>query len=220
MEGHEIIDPPGAPQFWLIGGPNGAGKTTLARNVLPALDLPATTSILNPDAVTRAFHQVLPRPLRRLISFAAPQGDMLVNWAGVASVEAVVGACIEERTDVCAETVLSTPKFMRHVRRARENGMKSGLIFVALKDPAEHIDRVKARVKAGGHDVPEKKVRSRWEGSHRQLTAFAREVDHLLVYANEKLGEPEIVAERVGGVLSIYLPERLPRVTLALAGIR
>lgn len=214
-EGGRVI----AAQFWLIGGPNGAGKTTLARNVLQGLGLPATTSILNPDAVTRAFHQVLPRPVRWAVGNTPKYGGMLVNWAGVAAVEAVVGACIDEGTDVCAETVLSTGKFLRHFERARSRGLLTGLIFVALKHPDEHIARVKARVAAGGHDVPEEKIRSRWEGSHQQLTVFARHVDHLLVFANEKLGEPELVAEKDGGTLAVFLPERLPRVSKALAEV-
>lgn len=93
------------PQFWLIGGPNGAGKTTLARNVLHGLGLPATTSILNPDAVTRAIDQVLPKPLTWLVARVPVYGRRAVNWAGVVAVEAVVQACIEEGTDACAETV-------------------------------------------------------------------------------------------------------------------
>lgn len=206
-----------APQFWLIAGPNGAGKTTLARNVLQGLGLPATTSILNPDAVTRAFHQVLPRPVRWCVASLPTYGGILVNWAGVAAVEAVVGACIEEGTDSCAETVLSTDKFLKHVRRARERGMRTGLIFVALRNSDEHVARVKARVAGGGHDVPEEKIRARWEGSHRQLTTFAGAVDHLLVFANEKLGIPELVAERDGEAFNMFLPDRLPRVTEALA---
>jgi predicted ABC-type ATPase len=110
----------------------------------------------------------------------------------------------------------STDKYLKHVDQARARGMKTGLIFVALRNADEHVARVKARVEAGGHDVPQDKIRSRWEGSHRQLAAFASRVDHLLVYANEKVGEPELIAEKDGGTLTIFDPDRLPRVTEAL----
>lgn len=186
--------------------------------MLQGLQLPATTSILNPDAITRALDQVLPPRLTYLMAKVPVYGAKGVNWAGVVAVEAVVHACIEEGTDVCAETVLSTDKYLRHVDLARARGLRTGLIFVALKNPDEHVARVRARVEAGGHDVPEDKIRSRWEGAHRQLATFSLHVDHLLVFANERLAYPELVAEKIGSNLTIFDDQRLPRVTQALRG--
>jgi predicted ABC-type ATPase len=41
-------------------------------------------------------------------------------------------------------------------------GYRNYLYFIATDDPAINISRVEIRVKAKGHDVPEKKIRSRY----------------------------------------------------------
>lgn len=206
-------------QLWLIGGPNGAGKTTLARNVLDGLGLPPTTAILNPDSITRAIDQVLPN-ISRWVSRVPRYGRRFVNWAAVVAVEAIVHASIESANDACVETVLSTEKYLKHVMAARTRGLRTGLIFVALPRAEDHVRRVQARVESGGHDVPVDKIRSRWEGAHRQLTIFADQVDHLLVFANVKLGTPELIIERLDGTLQFAEWDRLPRVTQALSHLR
>ena len=203
------------PQFWIVGGPNGAGKTTLARDLLKGLGLPPTTSILNPDSITKAIGQVTPR-LTRCLTCVPHYGRRAMDYAGVVSVEAVVSSSIESNHDVCVETVLSTDKYLKHVSVARSRGFHTGLIFVGLPHADAHVARVRARVDSGGHDVPEDKIRSRWEGAHRQLVTFAKNVDHLLIFANEVFGEPQLVVERIDGGFTVFERERLPRVTIAL----
>jgi predicted ABC-type ATPase len=61
------------------------------------------------------------------------------------------------------------------------------------------VERVKHRVRAGGHDVPETKVRER----HRRLgalvaVAIARS-DTATVYDNSRRSGPRIVAQLSGG---------------------
>ena len=210
------------PSLWIIGGPNGAGKSTVARGLFEALDLSPSASVLNPDAIDHALHQVVPRIAPRLRPPAwmrrplRPAYTVGLNLLAVVTVEAVVAAAIEQRTDVCAETVMSTPKYLPHVRRAKANGVETGLIFVALPTPEAHVDRVRARVRANGHDVPRDRILQRWERSHQQLTDFAREVDRLLVFAN-LVGDPVFVAEKRDGVVTLHDRQVLPRVTQALA---
>lgn len=54
--------------------------------------------------------------------------------------------------------------------------------------------------------------------TNRQLATFSLHVDHLLVFANERLAYPELVAEKIGSDLTIFDDQRLPRVTQALRG--
>jgi predicted ABC-type ATPase len=41
--------------------------------------------------------------------------------------------------------------------------------YVGLTDPALHIARVRVRVAAGGHDIPETKIRERFDASRTNL---------------------------------------------------
>jgi predicted ABC-type ATPase len=173
----------------------------------------------------RRVAPVLRRPLvRRLLSIgidlqrtrAEETYDLALNWLAVVIVEAIIGAAIDERTDVIAETVLSTSKYLPLVERAKADGFETGMIFVALQTPERHVERVEVRVASGGHSVPPDKIRSRWEASHVQLAAFAAVVDRLLVFSNDGKGKPELVAWKDGGPVTFTEPDRLPRVRAAL----
>lgn len=202
-----------------MGGPNGAGKTTLVRTLDDVLSLPENTPMMNPDAVRRAIAEVA-SDLSRWLEWVPIYGSRALDYAGVVTVEAMVQLSIEAETDICVETVLSTGKYLRHVAQAQGKGFLAGLVFVALPDPQQHVERVGARVLAGGHDVPESKIRARWERAHDLLPLFARAVDHLIVFSNEALGIPKLVAEKQPEAeLIIYDHEALPRVTDALTGV-
>lgn len=97
------------------------------------------------------------------------------------------------------ETVLSTDKYFRHIRRARQLGYIVSMIYVAVQTPEIAVERVALRVQAGGHDVPEEKIRARWERSHRRLAEIIPELDALFIFDNTAV-PPVLVAQRVNGV--------------------
>lgn len=68
---------------------------------------------------------------------------------------------IRQGVSFSQETVFSHPSKVESVKRARENGFRTYLYFVANQDIAINITRISNRVKSGGHDVPERKVRER-----------------------------------------------------------
>jgi len=207
------------PELWLVAGPNGSGKTTLVscQDLRHTLGLGGRLLVLDPDAVTRAVRSNL--PVLRLV----PGSGAFTNWLGVRRVEHALAAAIEARRSVLVETVLSTDKYLPHVRRARERGFLVAMIFVALPTAEENVRRVGDRRARGGHDVPEQKIRTRWERAHHQLGAFAREVDRLLVFSNARAtadgrSQPKLVATKKSRAARVRLLDRaeLPRVTAAL----
>lgn len=82
------------------------------------------------------------------------------------------------------ETVLSTDRNIKLMRRAKEAGYAVICIYVLTADPEINVSRVKARVQKGGHDVPPEKVRERY---HRAMGLFPELLDicdELYVYDN------------------------------------
>jgi predicted ABC-type ATPase len=77
------------------------------------------------------------------------------------------------------------------------------------------------RAAAGGHDVPEASIRSRWTRAHINLRRFAHRVDDLFVFSNAALSEPLLVAERIGRESRIRWrrPNDLPEVRQRLRGL-
>jgi len=68
------------------------------------------------------------------------------------------------------ETVMSSRDKVDFMTEARERGYRVYLYFVATDDPAINIDRVRRRVRQGGHKVPAKKVRERYGRSIGLMT--------------------------------------------------
>jgi hypothetical protein len=54
---------------------------------------------------------------------------------------------------------------MTIMREDRRAGYKIFLVYVALKDPELHIERVRLRVSRGGHDIPDADILRRYARS-------------------------------------------------------
>jgi predicted ABC-type ATPase len=61
------------------------------------------------------------------------------------------------------ETVMSHPSKVEFFARARADGYRTYLYFIATDSPLVNLGRVQERVAAGGHDVPADKLRERYE---------------------------------------------------------
>ncbi|MGN6592956.1 MAG: hypothetical protein ACTHJX_08665 [Terriglobales bacterium] len=62
---------------------------------------------------------------------------------------------------------------------------------VGLANPELHIARVRARVSKGGHDIPEQKIRARYERSRVNLIDLLPGLSALRVYDNSEEGDPD-----------------------------
>ena len=60
------------------------------------------------------------------------------------------------------ETVMSHPDKLEFLKRTVNDGYHVYLYFICTDDVRVNIARVKTRVRNGGHDVPEKKIRDRY----------------------------------------------------------
>jgi predicted ABC-type ATPase len=105
---------------------------------------------------------------------------------------------IELGRSFIAETVFSHPSKLDLVRTARAGGY-TVVLHVLLVPEDLAVERVRHRVQAGGHVVPEIKVRERYQ----RLWALAADAmalsDNATVYDNSRLRGPRIVAQLSGG---------------------
>jgi hypothetical protein len=72
-----------------------------------------------------------------------------------------------------------------------------------------HIQRVRARVANGGHDIPQDKIRERWVGSRINLIRLMPQLSRLQVFDNsteaapgQDIPDPVLVLEMVEGRVS------------------
>lgn len=141
------------PNVVLIAGPNGAGKTTFGDEYL--------------SAETREFEFVNADEIARgLAALGTPSGsDMSAARVMFRRVDELARA----QANFVIETTLATLTYAQKIPSWQEDGYVVSLIYLRLGSVEESLARVRKRVAAGGHGIPEDTIRRRFGKS---LTYF------------------------------------------------
>jgi predicted ABC-type ATPase len=121
----------------IIAGPNGAGKTTFAREYLP-LEVGITTFI-NADLIAAGLSPFAPET-------AARRAGRLMLEEIVRSTEAGVSFAFE--------TTLSGKAYANRIEGWQSSGYSVKLIFLRLPTVVQAQERVRLRIRQGGHSIP------------------------------------------------------------------
>ena len=146
------------PKLLVFAGPNGSGKSTITQGI------PQVGLYVNAD------------------DLKAMEGCSSLEAAQKA--EAIREHLLKTRRDLTFETVLSTPRNLDLLRRAKEAGYQISAVYVLTRSSDINVQRVRARAAAGGHDVPLDKIKSRCHRSLANLPQLARLADQLRVVDN------------------------------------
>ena len=76
------------------------------------------------------------------------------------------------------------------LHRALSEKIEVRVWYAGLANPELHIARVRSRVAAGGHDIPEAKIRERFNQSRLNLVDLLPRLTELRVYDNSEEGDP------------------------------
>jgi predicted ABC-type ATPase len=138
----------------IIAGPNGAGKTSFATEYLRGVK--AQWPFVNADEIIGMMPKSGLTPAQ--LDLRAGR-IMLLQLAGL----------VEKRSDFALETTLSALGYSQKIPRWQRLGYSVGLIYLRLASADQAIARVKRRVAAGGHNVPDDVVRRRFDKSREYL---------------------------------------------------
>jgi len=97
---------------------------------------------------------------------------------------------IAERLDFAFETTLGGSTLARLLALAADKGTEVHILYIGLASPELHIARVRSRVRAGGHDIPEADIRRRYEHSRMNLVHLLPKLASLRVYDNSADADP------------------------------
>jgi predicted ABC-type ATPase len=180
-------------QLVAVAGPNGAGKSTLASRLLP--EEFRLYDYVNADTIARGLSAYNPE------SVAIQAGRVMLE-----RMDELAAA----RVDFAFETTLSGRAYARWIRRLKDNGYVFHLFFIALRDVELSIERVKHRVKLGGHNVPEEVIRRRFGAGIRNFFELYRPLaDNWRVYENSLGPVPRLVARgREGSAVEVVDPDQ------------
>ncbi len=144
---------------FIIAGPNGAGKTTFARDFLPKEG--GCINYINADLIAVG-----------LSPFAPERASIMAGKLMLGEIE----KCVSESKSFAFETTLSGNSYIRKIKRWKQIGYEIILYYFSLPSVEMAIDRVKIRVKQGGHDIPELDIRRRYEKSRTNLDKFFKPI--------------------------------------------
>jgi len=170
-----VAQPAHVPRLFVLAGTNGAGKSSVGGATIRARG----GHYFNPDEAAARIREAQPHLSATQANSAAwHEGKRLLQHA------------IANKLDYNFETTLGGGSLARLLQQASEQGFEVRIWYVGLASPEHHLARVKARVRNGGHDIPEADVRRRFDQSRLQLIGLLPHLSELRVYDNTAEADP------------------------------
>lgn len=146
------------PEIIVFAGPNGSGKSTITKmaNIIEPY--------VNADDIKRTNYCTDME--------AAVMADEMRN------------TLIDNNKSFTFETVLSTERNLKLLKRAKEKGYFIRCIYVLTANPQINVSRVFVRTQSGGHDVPKEKILSRYDKALKLIPELLEICDVCHIYDN------------------------------------
>lgn len=133
------------PKLYIISGCNGSGKTTASYGLLP--ELLDCREFVNSDEFAKSLS-----PFDPSAASVSASRFMLMK----------INYLLEQKADFGIETTLATRSLVGIINQARELGYRTTILYFWLNSPDLAIKRVRDRVSAGGHNIPDTIIRRRY----------------------------------------------------------
>ena len=91
---------------------------------------------------------------------------------------------LKDKRDFTFETVLSTDRNLKLLKKAKEKGYFIRCIYVLTSDYRINMTRVNMRTEMGGHSVPEEKIKSRYQKALNLIPELIKLCDIVHIYDN------------------------------------
>ncbi|HEX5872855.1 MAG TPA: zeta toxin family protein [Longimicrobium sp.] len=179
----------------VLAGTNGAGKSSVAGASIRARG----GEYFNPDEAARRILEAQPGiGVEAANSRAWLLGKRLLEDA------------IARRGEFAFETTLGGNTIPELLHRAHSAGLDIRIWYVGLESPELHIARVKSRVARGGHDIPQARIRERYDRSRENLIRLLPILTELWVFDNTEEGDsarggiadPQLILHVVDGLIA------------------
>lgn len=181
------------PQIIAIAGPNGAGKSTLAPFLIR--DDYGLMEYVNADSIAIGLAAFSPE------SVAFESGRIMLKR---------LRDLAEQKVDFAFETTLASRTYATWIADLRDKGYEFHLIYLWLNSADLAVQRVRERVRRGGHDVPEEVIRRRYaKGAWNFFRLYRELADTWGIYDNSNSDRLAPVAIQHKGAILEVLQEGL-----------
>ena len=187
------------PVLYVLAGVNGAGKSSVGGHLLERNGL----TWFNPDTFARELMASTGCDQETANEYAWHEGMRRLEDA------------IEKGLNHAFETTLGGKSVTEKILGAAKS--HDVLIwFCGLSSPELHIARVKSRVAAGGHPIPEEKIRGRYPNAQLNLIKLMPHAAYIKVYDNSAeaaadgtVPDPVLVLDMENGQVVTPAPDDL-----------
>lgn len=162
-------------RLFVLAGVNGAGKSSLGGAAIQA----SGAEFFNPDIAAARLREQQP-------GLSASQANGLAWTLGQRGLE----KALADGLTYAFETTLGGTSIAKLLLEGARSGAQVHVWFAGLATPELHLRRIAARVAAGGHDIPEPKVRERFDASRSNLVKLMPHLASLRVYDNSFEADP------------------------------
>ena len=140
------------PKMYIISGCNGSGKTTASYTMLP--EFFQCSDFVNSDEFAKGFSP-----------FDPDRASVMASRYILLKIRYMM----DRGKDFSIETTLATRSLKKLIVRAQQQGYSVTVLYFWLNTPDLAVARVRARVAAGGHNVPEQVIRRRYRAGLQYL---------------------------------------------------
>lgn len=176
--------------LYIISGCNGAGKTTASFTILP--EILDCKEFVNADEIAKGLSPFQPEK----VAFEA--GRIMLHR---------VNELLQQNENFAFETTLATRSYKNKIIEAKEKNYNTILLFFWLENSELAKERVKTRVKEGGHNIPEDVIERRYlKGIKNLFEIYIPIVDQVLIFDNSE-GKHRLIAEKSSSDELIILDE-------------
>jgi len=162
-------------RLFVLAGVNGAGKSSLGGAAIQA----SGAEFFNPDVAAARLREQQP-------GLSGEQANGLAWTLGRRGLE----KALADGLTYAFETTLGGTSIAKLLLEGARNGAEVHVWFAGLATPELHLRRIAARVAAGGHDIPEPKVRESFDASRSNLVKLMPHLASLRVYDNSFEADP------------------------------
>ncbi len=181
---------------YIIAGSNGSGKTTFAKTFLP--EYAKCIRFINADLIAAGLSPFLPQQV------AIKSGKLVLEQ---------IKEYAEAGIDFCFETTMSGTTYLKYFKMLKEKGYKIHIFFLWIPSAQLAMIRIKDRVAQGGHDVPVKDIKRRFERSlNKFFTEYRLLTDKWILFDNAE-ATPKIIAKKSNAHIDIINADKFKKIT-------
>ncbi len=174
--------------LYIIAGCNGAGKTTASFTILP--EILECKEFVNADEIAKGLSPFQPEKV------AFESGRIMLKR---------INELLESNENFAFETTLASKSYKSKVKEAQSKNYKVTLLFFWLQNVDLAIERVKTRVKEGGHNIDTTIIKRRYSrGIQNLFEIYIPIVDEVYIFDNSYENQELIAEKSIGLDLKVF----------------